>query len=451
MWNALLAGVIFQHSSAAELIRELRRNRELLERCGFDPVLGADAAPTQAAFGRFLRLVVKHREWVMKMFEMVVKELSRHLPDLGETVALDSKALRSFGRKVANPEKSDLPDGRRDLDGEIGIKKYKGRRKDGSLWEKVISWFGYKVHLLTDSKYQIPLFFTVTKANVSDVKEGQRVVEKYAEQQPDIARRTRELTADKAYGSREFHTKLYDEYGIKPVIDISTAWKKESTRCLDPDKADSIIYDEKGRLSCVCPWSGDVREMAFMGFEKDRKTLKYRCPAAAYDLDCAGRRICEKGKAVGPFGRIVRVPLASKQAIGGDGDLVGAWVSRRSRDAGGRVGAAPPRGTPVAERRTRPDVKNPYIEDSSTPKVDLPFVGHAPLIYAPGSSSERDAVLETRGRCHGISEKSRISCLPPVSFGNQGGNNKHRHACNMPPSPRLTGFKRLLTTVERRL
>ena len=37
MWNALLAGVVFQHKNAAELLRELRRNGELRQVCGFDP------------------------------------------------------------------------------------------------------------------------------------------------------------------------------------------------------------------------------------------------------------------------------------------------------------------------------------------------------------------------------------------------------------------------------
>ena len=37
MWNAVLAGVVFQHESIISLIRELSRNPSLLEACGFDP------------------------------------------------------------------------------------------------------------------------------------------------------------------------------------------------------------------------------------------------------------------------------------------------------------------------------------------------------------------------------------------------------------------------------
>ena len=37
MWNAVLAGIVFQHESIESLIRELSRNPSLLEACGFDP------------------------------------------------------------------------------------------------------------------------------------------------------------------------------------------------------------------------------------------------------------------------------------------------------------------------------------------------------------------------------------------------------------------------------
>ena len=37
MWNAVLAGIVFQHASIESLIRELSRNPSLLAACGFDP------------------------------------------------------------------------------------------------------------------------------------------------------------------------------------------------------------------------------------------------------------------------------------------------------------------------------------------------------------------------------------------------------------------------------
>ena len=54
-----------------------------------------------------------------------------------------------------------------------------------------------------------------------------------------------------------------------------------------------------------------VVELAFQGFEADRGTLKYRCPAAAYDLTCRGRAICHRqaGCKAGEYGRVVRIDL----------------------------------------------------------------------------------------------------------------------------------------------
>ena len=57
--------------------------------------------------------------------------------------------------------------------------------------------------------------------------------------------------------------------------------------------------------------------MAYWGFEKDRDTLRYRCPAAAYGLVCQGRAECERG-ALGrdsSFGRVVRVSLDQDHRI----------------------------------------------------------------------------------------------------------------------------------------
>ena len=54
--------------------------------------------------------------------------------------------------------------------------------------------------------------------------------------------------------------------------------------------------------------------MAFQGFEAGRGlsgTIEYRCPAAAFDLDCRGRATCHRagGAKPGDYGRIVRVDV----------------------------------------------------------------------------------------------------------------------------------------------
>jgi len=48
--------------------------------------------------------------------------------------------------------------------------------------------------------------------------------------------------------------------------------------------------------------------MAYGGFEKSRGTLKYRCPAHHYGMECAGKESC-------PVGKAVRVPMNEDRRI----------------------------------------------------------------------------------------------------------------------------------------
>lgn len=309
MWNAVVAGLVYRHSSMASLLSELRRNRELLQACGFDPLLGSEAAPSDDAMSRFLAVLVEQREWITRMSAEVVKRLGEALPDLGKRLAADSKAIASYGSPVRDEKKRGVRDGRRDLDADHGVKTYRGVREGGSSWEKVVRWFGYKVHVVVDSQYELPVSWKVTKASRADVSELLPLVEHLEAEQPVIAARAEELAADKAYDSCVANEALYEEHGIKPVIDTRALWKSEPTRPVVTDRPDSFVYDERGGVHCVCPVQGAVREMAFAGFEKDRGTLKYRCPAAAYGCECAGRKECESLAQVGRWGRTLRVPL----------------------------------------------------------------------------------------------------------------------------------------------
>lgn len=323
MWNALIAGIVFQHPSAASLIRELRRNAELRQMSGFDPMLGAEGAPTEDAFGRFLALCIENRQKIVEMFHLLIDDLGIALPDLGQCLAVDSKGIQSAGKPVHDEEKRNDPDGRRDLDADWGVKTYKGERKDGTAWEKTVRWFGYKLHLVVDSTHELPIGFKLTKASAGDSPELLPLVEECEAQHPAIAERTEELSADKAYDSSDNKGKLYDDHTIKPVIDHRLMWKEEpgKPRTLFPDRVDVVLYDEMGKIYCQPPseqrGADEVREMAFVGFDKQRMALKYRCPAAFYGFECQGRAECERLApiGVGQFGRTVRVPLDMDRRI----------------------------------------------------------------------------------------------------------------------------------------
>jgi hypothetical protein len=284
----VLAGIVYQHVSADSLRRELSRNGQLRDQCGFDPQKGSGAVPPPWVYTRFLRLLFKFKAEIDGMFDRLVDALKDLLPDLGFSVAVDSKGVDSAGR----PTKEKKGDGRRDMEADWGKKTYHGRREDGTLWEKVVTWFGYKIHLLVDTHYEMPIGYEVTKASASDTKHLLPLVEDLKEKHPQIHGDIDKAAADKGYDSEENCRRLYDEHGIKPVIDIRRMWRDKETRLLDPGCADNIVYDEVGTVCCLCPKTGEQRPMAYGGFEKDRGALKYICPARAYGLTCLGRPEC---------------------------------------------------------------------------------------------------------------------------------------------------------------
>ena len=320
-WNALLAGIVYQHQSSASLLRELRRNAELRQECGFDPLRGAVAVPSDDAFGNFLLKVIEHYPMLMEMFHALVAKLGAALPDLGTYTACDSKAISSFGgpTKKAGQKRADgQADQRRDNDADWGMKTYRGVREDGTVWEKVTKWFGYKLHLVVDSVYEMPLAFALTRASASDCTNLLPLVEDMTQHHPELKGRVQEMAGDKGYDSGANNATLYDKHGIKPVIDTRRLWKDgEKTKAVDPDASDVFVYDEQGQVYCLDPMRGEQRTMCFDGFEPGRDTLKYRCPAAALGCTCHGRAECEalSARTVGAYGRVLRIPLKKDRRI----------------------------------------------------------------------------------------------------------------------------------------
>jgi hypothetical protein len=74
------------------------------------------------------------------------------------------------------------------------------------------------------------------------------------------------------------------------------------------------VYTEKGTVHCICLATGTQHDLAFQGFEADRDNLKYRCPAAAYGLDCQCQAQCHAAGQVNPgyYGRIVRINITKQ-------------------------------------------------------------------------------------------------------------------------------------------
>jgi hypothetical protein len=150
--------------------------------------------------------------------------------------------------------------------------------KDSKPWEKIVKWFGYKLHLVVDLTYELPVAFKVTKASDADISEGHALLKQIEQKQPEIVKAAETLAADKAYDDTKLIIKLGDSHGIKPVIDIRNCWK-DGEETLVFEGKENVAYNYQGNVYCFCPETGMRREMTNGGFEKGRNTLKKLCPA----------------------------------------------------------------------------------------------------------------------------------------------------------------------------
>ncbi|WP_236848792.1 transposase [Candidatus Thiodictyon syntrophicum] len=327
MWNALLAGVVFQHPSSEALLRELGRNPALRQACGFAvlpfqkkplaqllpdaatgrltivyaaPPAAHAAVPSSWNFSRFLANVIELEETLGMVTEMITtlrEQLMEVLPEFGCHLGYDGKAIdsHSTGRISRTTGATSDPDADWGKHETSGVDA-----RTGKSWNKIKSWFGYGVHLIADTQYEIPVAMHLTPASHSEQIQLRVMLKETFAETPDLAERCRDFSADRGLDSAETKTLLWDTYAIRPLIDTRELWREEKqhpdydpgkpiTRPLFPARVDTIVHTEKGSVHCICPQTGEQRDLAFQGFEADRNALKYRCPAAAYGLECQGR------------------------------------------------------------------------------------------------------------------------------------------------------------------
>ena len=130
VWNSILAGVIYEHKSVESLRRELKRNGQLRELCGFEIEKGIRSVPGSWVYSRFLRNLMKHEGEIEGIFDKLVEKLKEELVDFGKYLAIDGKAIESHanGKRRKEYEVEDIADGRRDIDADWGKKVYGGVR-----------------------------------------------------------------------------------------------------------------------------------------------------------------------------------------------------------------------------------------------------------------------------------------------------------------------------------
>jgi len=120
-------------------------------------------APGNFNFSRFLSNVVsleERRGLVSKMIDAMRGELMELPGDFGENLGYDGKAIesRSTGQRSRKTGETSDPEADREKH------EYSGVDSDGRAWTKIKTWFGYGLHIIADTRYELPVAFSLSRA-----------------------------------------------------------------------------------------------------------------------------------------------------------------------------------------------------------------------------------------------------------------------------------------------
>ena len=285
VWNSLLIAPLIECSSIEQLRRELSRNRDLRKICGFndaDYYYGkCKLVPPPKAYTNMIKNLKAIEPMLKDIFNELRLFMYESLKDFGKDVGEDGKI---FSSKAKHPNKNgDITDARCDMDADYTIKEKYYKDKDGVTQVKKTTYFGYRVHILGDTNYELPIEYTVTKASRSEKKELKKhinILEK------ELRDKIETLSADKGYDDKNIIMFLI-EHGIKPIIDIQNHWKsKEKTKQY---KDTDIVYTYDGKVG-ILDDKNEFIGFKYMGYDKVRDTLRYTDGKKIYSIELSEDR-----------------------------------------------------------------------------------------------------------------------------------------------------------------
>ena len=298
LWGVVLLTIALRHTGWEACLGELRRNEALRRLIG---IASEDGVPHGWNLSRFLEVFGQepHLTRVREIFDTMIQRLGLTVSDLGQHTAGDATALHARRKQDAGQVREEQQAGLAQPSG--GKKEY---FDDEGKVTKIFEWFGYKLHLLVDVTHEVALAYEITSANAADAPTLPKTL---AEAQANLPQdRIETLAYDKAADDKDTHRLLARE-NIKPLIEMRSLWKEEPERMLPGHDGNSnIVYDEAGTVYCCDRSSAPMvrHRMAFDGYEKERGTLKYRCPARHEGWSCPHDAVCNADK---QYGRTLRV------------------------------------------------------------------------------------------------------------------------------------------------
>ncbi len=207
LWRTYVAMTVLNLPSFASRIRALQNNPLLAIACG---IYSREEIPSKFAYSRFMRKLAQRK--YLKRVKDVMRELTRRLyhtlPDFGKSVAIDSTDLKAWSNGNKKPVS--------DPDATWAAKVDTAGRKK--------FYYGYKLHLIADTQYELPIAANITTASINDVRVASRVLSQarftYSKFRPKY------IICDAGYSSKKLRALIRGQFDSQPIIKVNPSHKK---------------------------------------------------------------------------------------------------------------------------------------------------------------------------------------------------------------------------------
>lgn len=244
MLRAYLASYFLNMRNTNSLIRRLQEDIVLRRICGFS----SDSLPHRRTFNRFMDRLDLHYDLMEWCIDQVVNRLHVILPGFGTTIAVDATDVHSHSDCGKKPV-SDM---------EAGFVIKEGTVDSRKKW----AW-GYKLHLIADAVYELPIAMSLTPGNGREMAEMMPLLR---------ATKTRlswfspkYIIADRGYDDYKNYENIVKELDAEPIIkarmEVSVSGTPAQPFCL-------------GKLPLV-----------YRSWDKN-KGVQYQCPERARKATC---------------------------------------------------------------------------------------------------------------------------------------------------------------------
>lgn len=257
---ALLAMQILKVKKVNALVVMLKENPVLRYNCGFEVL---SKVPSESTFSRFLNKLASCSELETLFHEMVIKAKNLGIVD-GDHISIDSTKLDSY--EASKPKKDIVDDG---TNPNWGMK----RDTNGNN----IRWFGWKLHIICDSKSELPLDILVTPASIYDGTVAISMIDSFLKTYKNFFKPSY-YAMDSGYDFEYIYEDIIKKYKAIPVIAYNPRGSLAPPEGLDQD------FD---------PICSAGYKLVYWG--KDGDYMKFRCPHAVGKCDCPhGMRWCSE-------------------------------------------------------------------------------------------------------------------------------------------------------------